>query len=416
MTFSLYADASRRARLTAHAALFVRLVLVVLLGFTLACSDSDDDDNSNPTPTTPNLDNLKADIAENYATLVHTSYLDSLQLASAMQTTIVAFVNNPNAETHAAAKEAWLAARVPYGQTESYRFYDGPIDDANGPEGALNAWPLDENYIDYVTGFPDTGIVNDPVNFPELTKELLRDLNEKDGEANISTGFHAIEFLLWGQDGFVDGPGQRSHVDFVLEDAAASNQDRRGQYLLLVTEMLIEDLQFLVGAWAPDQSGNYRETFVADGDEALRSMLLGIGSLSGAELAGERMAVALDTREQEDEHSCFSDNTHIDIIMNALGIKNVYLGRFETTSGVVHDGPGLDELMSFVDDTLNQEMLAQLDTVETACAAIPVPFDQAIRTESGRPIVQVAVDELRAQTTLIVSIAEALDITLNLEE
>jgi putative iron-regulated protein len=43
-----------------------------------------------------------------------------------------------------AAKEAWLTARQSYGPTEAYRPYGAPIDDDNGPEGQLNACPLDE--------------------------------------------------------------------------------------------------------------------------------------------------------------------------------------------------------------------------------------------------------------------------------
>ena len=58
------------------------------------------------------------------------------------------------------ARKAWLAAREPYGQTEAFRFYGGPIDDAKGPEGRINAWPLDEAYIDSVKGKAGSGIIN----------------------------------------------------------------------------------------------------------------------------------------------------------------------------------------------------------------------------------------------------------------
>ena len=77
----------------------------------------------------------------------------------------------------------------------------------DGPEGLINAWPLDEAYIDYVEGDPAAGVVNDPDTYPTIDAELLTSLNEQGGEANISTGWHAIEFLLWGQDLSTDGPG-----------------------------------------------------------------------------------------------------------------------------------------------------------------------------------------------------------------
>ena len=90
-----------------------------------------------------------------------------------------AFLADPNETTLAAAKEAWLAAQEPYGQTEAYRFYGGPIDDADGPEPLLNAWPLDEAYVDYVEGAPEAGIINSPDSYPTIDQDLLISLNER---------------------------------------------------------------------------------------------------------------------------------------------------------------------------------------------------------------------------------------------
>lgn len=395
----------------------IRLVncLALIATFMLvACGGSSDSPETTQPPTVDATIALKENLVTNYATLVHTNYTDSLQTVLSLRQAIQAFVANPSEASLNAAKESWLASRVPYGQTEAFRFYDGPIDDADGPEGLINAWPLDENYIDYVSGFPQSGIISDVVNFPDLTPDLLRELNEKDGEANIATGFHAVEFLLWGQDLSVDGPGARSFSDFVPGQAEFA--ERRALYLTLTMDMLVEDIQSLVDAWAPEVTDNYRASFVTDAPEGLRRILVGVGSLCGAELAGERMSVAMDTREQEDEHSCFSDNTHVDILMNAKSLQNVYLGRYETSSGVLHDGPGFDDLMAAVDADLNQQVLTQLETVLQRCEDIPAPFDRAIQDADQRPVVQTAIDELRALTTLFVSVAEALDITLNLEE
>ena len=349
---------------------------------------------------------------ENYAAIVHASYQDSLAKAEDLQGAIDAFLAAPDAAKLAAAQEAWLAAREPYGQTEGYRFYDGPIDNpVDGPEGRLNAWPLDEAYIDYVDGNADAGIINNVTAFPQLTRDIIAEQNEKGAEENISTGYHAIEFLLWGQDFDPAGLGERPFTDYLETGGTHQHQDRRKQYLSIVTELLIEDLTFVGDAWAPG-GANYGADFIAlDNREALRRVLQGMGSLSGSELSGERMGTALDNRDQEDEHSCFSDNTHRDLRANAISMQNIYLGRY----GAI-DGPGLDEVVAARDPDLDARMQADLQASIDAIEAIPQPFDQAIMDDAvGRVKVRAAIDALKAQTETTVEIATLLGITINLE-
>jgi putative iron-regulated protein len=351
-------------------------------------------------------------VIENYATIVHTSYGDSVRKAEELKTAIDAFVATPNATTLQAAKTAWLAAREPYGQTEVYRFYDGPIDNlTDGPEGRINAWPLDEVYIDYVDGNATGGIINNPTMFPTLTKGLLAAQNEQGGEKNISTGYHAIEFLLWGQDLSATGPGSRPHTDYVTgAGGTAGNQGRRGQYLKLAAELVVDDLRSVRDAWAPGATNYGAEFRALEPKEALRRIVQGMGSLSGAELSGERMTTAYNNRDQEDEHSCFSDNTHRDIYANALSIQNVYLGRY----GAI-DGPGLDTLVRVRNPELDTKMKQQLEASIAAVQAIAVPFDRALVDDDGRAKILAAVRALQAQTETIVEIATLVGIQINLE-
>ncbi|HSV54368.1 MAG TPA: imelysin family protein, partial [Burkholderiaceae bacterium] len=147
-------------------------------------------------------------VAAHYASLVQANYEDTLAGARALHAAILDFTAKPSEEGLQRARQAWLQAREPYGQTEAFRFYAGPIDDKNGPEGRINAWPMDEAYIDGVRAKPRAGIINNPK--VAITKKSLSALNERDGEENIATGWHAIEFLLWGQDFSETGPGNRS--------------------------------------------------------------------------------------------------------------------------------------------------------------------------------------------------------------
>lgn len=347
-------------------------------------------------------------VAKHYAVLVHANYTDTLVGATTLQQAVTAFTTSPSVDTLAAARKAWLAARETYGQTEAFRFYAGPIDDKNGPEGRLNAWPLDEAYIDSVKGKPNAGIINNPK--ITITKQRLAALNERGGEENIAAGWHAIEFLLWGQDFSATGPGDRSFEDFV--DGKAPNAKRRREYLTVVTSMLVDDLTGLVKAWTPDAK-NYRAKFEKAGPDALRRMLVGVGSLSRGELAGERIEVALASKNQEDEHSCFSDNTHRDIVANARGIENVWLGRYVRPDGTVLQGASLRDLVAAKDAAVAERTSTHVAASVKAAEAIPAPFDQAIigaDTAPGRTKVQAVATALKLQSKDFVDAANAIGI------
>lgn len=351
-----------------------------------------------PSPTVPA-------VLAHYGEIVHASYRDTADAARRLQQAIEAFLVEPSDAGLIEARKRWQVAREWYGQTEAYRFYGGPIDAEDGPEGRINAWPMDEAYVDAVKGSPQAGIVND--RSIALDKATLSGLNEKDGEENIATGWHAIEFLLWGQDFSDTGPGERSFTDFV--DGKAPNADRRRDYLKLVTELLVEDLEGLVQAWAP-RPGNYRSEFAAD-EASLARMISALGVLSRAELAGERIEVALDSQSQEDEHSCFSDNTHRDIVANALGIRNVWRGEYRKADGSLLAGPSLRTLVARAEPTLAARLDAAMDASLAAAEAVPAPFDQAILAgHPGRPKVEATVAALKRQTEMLVEAANALGI------
>ena len=356
-------------------------------------------------------DELKEDVVRNYADGVHHMYSKSLASAQRLDGAIDTFLADPTPSHLEAAKRMWLIARDDYGPTEAFRFYDGPIDHPDtGPEGLINAWPLDESYIDYVEGSSSAGIINNPAEFPVIDDALIVSVNEEGGEENVSTGWHAIEFLLWGQDMNQNGPGARPLEDYTTND----NADRRSQYLAVASDVLVGHLQDMVNAWAPGQSGNYRAQFVAmDSDDALQNIITGIGELSRGELAGERMTVAFDARSQEDEHSCFSDNTKADIVANALGIQMVFLGDFGAVSG-----PGLKDLIEDEDEDLATQLESEIGNSVNLALAIPDPFDQHLLEgvsdqSAGRRAVLSTIESLEDQTDTIVDAAEKIGITIS---
>ncbi|ABM37864.1 imelysin family protein [Polaromonas naphthalenivorans] len=349
-------------------------------------------------------------VASHYAALVEASYADTLTAAKTMQQAIDAFAKSPSADSLAAARKAWLAAREFYGQTEAFRFYGGPIDDANGPEGRINAWPMDESYVDGVNSKPGSGLINKR-KFA-ISKKALAAQNERGGEENIATGWHAIEFLLWGQDVSETGPGDRSFEDFV--DGKKPNADRRRQYLTTVTELLVDDLSGVAKQWAPGVKTNYRAKFEKGGQESVRKILLGLGSLSRGELAGERLEVALNSQDQEDEHSCFSDNTHRDVVNNARGIQNVWLGEYKRADDSVLKGASLRDLVAVKDAGLAERTTKQITGSVVAAEGIQAPFDREIvgaKDAAGRLRIQKTIASLTQQSKDLAASAKAVGIT-----
>lgn len=362
------------------------------------------------------VNNLKTEFKENYAMIVHASYEDAYNEALDLQSAINSFVAAPSETGFNNAKQAWLDAREPYGQTETYRFANGPIDDADGPEGALNAWPLDEGYVDYIEGAATSGIINDPT--VAITADMLEGLNEVGGEKNISIGYHAIEFLLWGQDDAnttLKTPGNRPFTDYVTDGTGTSiNQDRRGTYLKVCSDLLVKHLSELVNEWKT--GGAFRTAFIDEDDDAsIVNILTGMGVLSKSELAGERIFTALDNQDQEDEHSCFSDNTHRDVITNFEGIQNVYLGTYTRTNGTVLSGTGLSDIIEKSNKDLNKELKELFTTCNANVNAIPVPFDYALTQETpgGAGAINATVSNLRLLGDKIAEAGAELDLTIN---
>ncbi|NHN24834.1 hypothetical protein FIA58_004010 [Flavobacterium jejuense] len=354
----------------------------------------------------------KEEVIKNYTEIVHANYLNAYNDAVALKTAITNFTATPSQTLFNEAKMAWQTARESYGTTEAFRFIDGPIDDENGPESLLNAWPLDENFIDYVDGAPTAGIINNTATYPTLSKSLLESLNEDGGEKNISVGYHAIEFLLWGQDLTAPSanlPGQRPYTDFV-DGGTGANQDRRREYLNICADLLTDHLSYLVNQWKPNAT--YRNYFLnLDQDVALKKIFTGAIVLVYSELAIERVNVALYNQDQEDEHSCFSDNTHRDIRLNLQGVINVYQGDYGTISGV-----SLENLVRESNFNLANEVNEAIVDAKQKTNATLIPFDMAIQdgpTSIEGAKVKAAVEAMQLMGSNLNAAAQSLGITID---
>ncbi len=382
----------------------------------------------------PALAHDKTAVLGTYADIALAAYEDSLATARALDAAIDALIAAPSDETLVAARAAWIAARVPYQQTEVFRFGNPIVDDW---EGRVNAWPLDEGLIDYVAygGATDENpyaglnvianaapmIGGAAIDAGVITPALITEtLNEADGiETNVARGYHAIEFLLWGQDlnGTGPGTGNRPATDYAVGEACTGgNCDRRAAYIAAASDVLIADLEEMVANWTAD--GAARQALLADPDAAMIAMLTGMGSLSYGEQAGERMRLGLLLNDPEEEHDCFSDNTHASHYNDGLGVQNVYLGRYVRIDGTMVEGPSLSDLVAAVDPALDAEMTGTLDVTMQALGAIVaaaeggMAYDQMLdpANAEGAVLVTAGIESLIDQTQTIGRIVTALGV------
>lgn len=478
-----------------YQALAASLIAASLL---TACggSSSGGDDTSDPI----NIENVQK-VLDTNADIAWATYSDAVDTAEALKLALQDFREDPTQANFDAAKKAWLVAREPYGQTEVYRFRLSPIDSTDyesedGPEGDINAWPLGEALIDYVvtaTGDDDFGTdeigvtansagINGNGAIDEdhaknnqadniigntsvlINADLLANTATATDEHDVIAGYHAIEFLLWGQDLNDEGDvtlgddrddavkthdasnlasgGQRPLSDFddgynTSDDPYNPNnlKNRRHKYLEVAVDKLIEDLTAVRDGWEDGVADNYRDKFTtistrAEAIQRLKEILTGMGTLSEGELAGERMQISFSANSQEDEHSCFSDNTHRDIWLDAEGVSNSYYGEYagydstldgtddntvRAVSGYGLDDyladAGLTELKGEIEDalTLTETNYGLIDSAARNGSPVDVLIMDANR-DSNNPMYKTILS-LNAQAGIIADIAEALDIS-----
>jgi len=379
----------------------------------------------------------KKDVLTTYADIAHAMYEDSLLSAQVLQDAVDTLIAKPSAQSMLRARYAWLAARVPYQQTEGYRFGNAYVDDW---EGKVNAWPLDEGLIDYVAASYGTesdqnllytaNVIANPkltfggetIDASEITMDLLSGaLHEAGGiEANVATGYHAIEFLLWGQDlnGTDAGAGNRPYTDFDTANCTHGNCDRRAAYLQTATRLLVSDLEDIVAAWAP--GGEARQAVLADEDKGISSILTGLGSLSYGELAGERIKLGLMLHDPEEEHDCFADNTHNSHYYDQVGMMAIYNGSYARIDGSVVSGPSVADLVAAADNSVDQDIrqamqgaLTRLQVMKDLADRRVLAYDQMLGadSETGNRIIQDVVDGLVTQARAIEQAVAALGLS-----
>jgi putative iron-regulated protein len=148
-------------------------------------------------------------------------------------------------------------------------------------------------------------------------------------------------------------------------------------------------------------------------------MLTGMGSLSYGEVAGQRMRLGLMLNDPEEEHDCFSDNTHDSHFYDGMGIRNVYLGSYTRTDGTVVSGPSLSQLVAAADPAVDAQLRAELDHTMAKLGAIKTAAEGGMSYDmmlapgnaEGEALIMGGVDALIAQTASIERAVGALGLS-----
>ncbi len=384
-----------------------------------------------------------AAVLETYADIAEAIYQDAHKAAEDLQSAIAALLKDPTEDSLTKARKAWLAARVPYMQTEGFRFGNAIVDDW---EGRVNSWPLDEGLIDYVDpksygeesdenplytanviANPKLKIGGKEIDASVIDAKLLaQTLQEADGvETNVATGYHVIEFLLWGQDlnGTGPGAGKRPATDYSLKACTHDHCDRRRTYLEVATRLLVDDLGEMAEAWGKD--GQARIDLHGKGPQGgLATILTGIGSLSYGELAGERIKLGLLLHDPEEEHDCFSDNTYNSHYYDQIGMMEIWNARYQRLDGSIVSGPSLAALAHAKApeaakrlDAAMAETKAKMEVMKTTAESGKMAYDQMLAADNpqGNKILDDIVEALISQTRAVEGVVDALGLEIKVE-
>ena len=425
------------------------LSATILCGSLMAACGSDNDRGDSA--SLPDV----SDVQANYVDMAFAVYSDSLATAKTLQAAVDTFVAAPTAVNLTNAREAYKSTRGPYQQSEIYRWdesitsfedlsLDGGLASVDAWEGQVNAWPLDETLIEVIIVGTDA-----------ITAQFLIDNFEKDdNEANVTTGVHAVEFMLWDRDAAAQGPGPRTFAEFsdvTTCDASTGATEagikcRNSVYLKAATDLLVADLTAMKNEWNSAIANNPAAKTLAynflRSDDALDYMAQAIASMAVGELGGARLSAGLwrpgllsadpvKEGDYEEEHDCFSDLSHVAVFNNFKGVQNAFYGSYTTLSGHTIEGASLADYIRAIDpvgynalnDALNKAegfMQSIYDAGERSVS--PKSFDQIIMdseqfytdvvNEKSAELVAVesALNELAQIENIVLEISEALSL------
>ena len=291
---------------------------------------------------------------------------DVVARAGELTVTTRALADAPDAAKLDAAQAAWRAARIPWKETDAYRFgpakylgltaaIDQPIDPARIDVEIAATTPVTDQYVETLGA------------------------NKK--------GFHAIEYLIFRADAL----------------ASFTAEPRRLELLVAFTANLETKARQLRDAW----TGGYAITLAKPGEtnmdyptiksviDALTNESVAQSELLADTRIGKPMGTGTGGVPQPDlEESGPSDNSLPDLAASLRGIRNIYFG-----SRTGDAGKGIGKLVAAQSPAVDRDVRDALATAIAAVEAIPRPYRDALVAQS--PEVAAAHDAVKELKTIL---------------
>ena len=316
------------------------LLMMALAAALVGCAPTDR--SAGGSASSPGVEAVLGNVEQNVVTA---TYADFDREAAAFAAACRRFNAAPSDSLLMAARARWHAARVPWEQAEAFIF--GPVTFYN-LDASLDSWPLNTVDLDATLGGTDA-----------VTPASVADLDP------TTRGFHAAEYLLWGEDG---------------RRRAADLTPRERDYLVAVAEIMARDAARIHAGWTG--SGGYAvllstagapgNTAYASSDDAVYELLMGVLFIV-EEVAAEKIHVTLQSGTDRFAESRYSRSSKADIENNLQSVSNVYEGTFGGRRGA-----GLSRLVAARDPALDARFRSELAAARAAVAAIPGPLEDAI--------------------------------------
>lgn len=283
----------------------------------------------------------------------------------ALSQAIQAFVQDPNAQTLQAARQAWSVARITWEESEAFAF--GPAAYL-GLDADLDEWPLNEVEVLEVLNSGDP-----------LTPETVAELESG------QKGFHAVAFLLFGVD------NNKSLQDFTERDR---------EYLAALGPVLADTAAKLLKSWTEGVQGlpAFREEWVKAGEgsksyltlqaaaeeiaQGILGMLDELGKVKIGEAFAQQNPFLLESR--------FAHHSLPEFQANVRSVQYAYLGGFRG-----RQGRGLSQFVRGIDPVLDDQIQLQFQEVAAALQGIPAPMEKSLCDANARSSITAAMEQIQ---------------------
>ncbi len=335
-------------------------------------------------------------IAVDYLGQISTDFSQLRVTIGQLQSSIHTFISETTNENLDLARQAWLAAHSGYELTTLDRYFAIQVlNEAKGLEllqlqYQINHWPIIPGYIDYVDGYPDSGIVHD-INVA-LNQETLRQQHGAFDVSEVALGFHVIEFLLWGAP---KDSGTRPTDDYEaieeLSQAEAENgytldqlgNNRRRVLLSITADTLLEDFGKLEALWVEQQPQIRQSIESSSGSEVIVILADSMVAMLTEELLLRSLYPMLNGNYSEGIQSPYSQSTQNAVSIQLSGLERLLLEQ-QTENGTT-----LDLVFAAISDEFSEFFYQNFDASKSCLVLLYTNADREVASASNQNEIEV---------------------------